>query len=111
MIRWQNIHEEGCAVTRERRDLLSDLAARPDDEALLGAVAEYDGNGDQEVENCDCGRVPFHEMLVHLNVSVPATDDRTSDEIGEAIAAALEVGSDDDSVRDLGVCVSLTDVV
>ena len=34
-------------------------------------------------------------ILVHLNVTVPDDDSRTFGEIGEAIEAALEVGSDD----------------
>jgi hypothetical protein len=42
-------------------------------------------------------------ILVHLNVSVPDGDERGADEVADAILAAIEVGSDDDSVRSLGV--------
>jgi hypothetical protein len=42
-------------------------------------------------------------ILVHLNVTVPWNDERNPDEIADAILAAIEVGSDDDSVRSLGV--------
>lgn len=55
---WEVIHDEACAVTRERRDLLADVAKAandPDQLAYLhGAVVEYDKGGDQEVENCTC---------------------------------------------------------
>lgn len=50
-------------------------------------------------------------FLVHLNVSVPSGDTRTEQEIKEAIEGALSVGWDDDSVRELEVCVVLTEQV
>jgi hypothetical protein len=40
-------------------------------------------------------------ILVHLNIEVPDTDTREADEIGEALVAAVHVGSDDDEVREL----------
>ena len=42
-------------------------------------------------------------ILVHLNVTVPDSDKRNADEVADAILAAIEVGSDDDSVRELGI--------
>jgi hypothetical protein len=43
------------------------------------------------------------EILVHLSVELTNSDLRTPDEVADAILAAIEVGSDDDSVRNLGV--------
>ena len=44
-------------------------------------------------------------ILVHLNVDAPDSDERTPDQIADALLGALEVGSDDDSIRDLkAVC-------
>jgi hypothetical protein len=51
------------------------------------------------------------EVLVHLNVEVPATDTRSADEIANAVMGALEVGQDDDSVRDLKIVCPLADEV
>jgi hypothetical protein len=42
-------------------------------------------------------------VLIHLNVQVPDGDERNADEVADAILAAIEVGSDDDSVRALGI--------
>jgi len=42
-------------------------------------------------------------ILVHLNVTVPDEDDRTADKIADALLGAIEVGSDDDSVRGLAI--------
>jgi len=50
-------------------------------------------------------------VLVHLNVEVPESDTRTAEEIGGAIYGALEVGSDNDAVRDLDIAVALTDEI
>jgi hypothetical protein len=50
-------------------------------------------------------------ILVHLNVEAPAADERGADEIADAILAAIEVGSDDDSVRDLTVAAPLAEEV
>lgn len=50
-------------------------------------------------------------ILVHLNVTVPDDDSRTFGEIGEAIEAALEVGSDDPTVSGLVVHVTLVDEI
>lgn len=38
---------------------------------------------------------------VHLQVEVPAGDERTPDQIANALLIAFEVGADDDTVRDL----------
>lgn len=51
----------------------------------------------------------MREVLVHLNVEVPDTDTRTADEVADALLGAFEVGSDDDSVRDLVVCCPLAE--
>ena len=53
----------------------------------------------------------MREVLVHLNVAVPLNDERGADEIAAALRAAIEVGSDDDSVRDLTVVVALVEEV
>lgn len=50
-------------------------------------------------------------VLVHLNVTVPPADTRSADEIAQAILGALEVGSDDDSVRDLTVEATLSEAI
>lgn len=50
-------------------------------------------------------------ILVHLNVTVPDDDIRSADQIGDAIEAALEVGSDDPSVSGLEVHVVLIEEV
>jgi hypothetical protein len=50
-------------------------------------------------------------VLVHLNVSVPADDARSADEIGTVILSALEVGSDADEVRNLDLSVVLVEEV
>lgn len=50
-------------------------------------------------------------VLVHLNVGVPDDDTRTAGEIAEALLGALEVGSDDDSVRDLDVTAPLAEQI
>lgn len=58
--RWENQHDPECPITQERRDLLAALrAAQAANDAgrvaaLEGAVVEYDGGGDQEVEGCTC---------------------------------------------------------
>lgn len=48
-------------------------------------------------------------VLVHLNVEPAGDDARNADDIADAIMAALEVGSDDDSVRGLAVSVTLAE--
>lgn len=50
-------------------------------------------------------------VLVHLNVQVPDYDNRTADEVGGAILDALDVGSDDDAVRNLLVECPLVEEV
>lgn len=50
-------------------------------------------------------------VLIHLNVEVPDEDERDPEAIGQAISGVLEVGQDDDSVRDLVIFVALTDEV
>lgn len=51
------------------------------------------------------------QVLLHVNVTVPDDDPRDAGEIAEAVAAALEVGSDDDSVRDLEIVIPLAEEV
>jgi hypothetical protein len=48
-------------------------------------------------------------ILVHLNVELSDDDPRGANEIAETILAAIEVGSDDDSVRGLTVCAPLAE--
>jgi len=50
-------------------------------------------------------------ILIHLNVTVPDDDDRTTDEIIAAVCAMIEVVSDHDSVRDLAPTVVLAEEV
>lgn len=50
-------------------------------------------------------------ILVHLSVAVSESDKRTADEIADAIQAAYEVGSDDDSVRNLRVTAVLAEEI
>lgn len=50
-------------------------------------------------------------ILVHLNVAVPADDDRSAEEIADALMAALEVGGDDESVVRLLPTVALAEEI
>ena len=50
-------------------------------------------------------------ILVHLNVSVPDGDERGAVEIKDALLGALEVGSDDDSVRELKIEAPLAEEI
>ncbi len=60
-------------------------------------------------------------ILIHLNVEAPDTDKRNSDEIGDFILAALEVGlegapgslasGDELTTNDLVVCCPLSEEV
>lgn len=50
-------------------------------------------------------------VLVYLNVEVPEADDRSADQIADAILAAIEVGSDADEVRDLAVVCPLAEEI
>lgn len=50
-------------------------------------------------------------ILVHLNVTVPEGDDRSMEEIVAAIEGALEVGSDDESVRSLEIVTALAEEI
>ena len=48
-------------------------------------------------------------ILVHLNVTAPDSDTRDAGEIAGALLGALEVGQDEDSVRELTVEVALAE--
>lgn len=50
-------------------------------------------------------------ILIHVNVEVPGDDHRSRDEIVAAVLGSIEVGSDDDSVRDLKVTLPLVEEV
>ncbi len=50
-------------------------------------------------------------VLIHLNVDVPTGDGRSADQVADAILAAIEVGSDDDSVRDLTLHLPLAEEI
>ena len=54
---------------------------------------------------------PKRTVLVHLNVEVPAADQRDATEIASALMEALEVGSDDESVYHLRPTVALAEDV
>jgi hypothetical protein len=56
------------------------------------------------------GFVP-RTVLVHLNVEAPESDTRTADQIADALMGALEVGADDDSVRELSVTAPLAEEI
>ncbi len=51
------------------------------------------------------------EILVHLNVTAPSGDKRNANQIADAILAAIEVGQDDDSVRDLEIVCPLAEAI
>ena len=53
----------------------------------------------------------MREILVHLNVEAPDSDTRTADEIAAAIMAALEVGSDDESVSALIIVPAMSEEI
>lgn len=65
---------------------------------MLAAAAERQQRFAEERRGVRCGGwnldevEPRRTVLVHLNVEVPAVDERNADEIGDAILAALEVG-------------------
>lgn len=61
--------------------------------------------------NASCGLCRRRIVLVHLNVQPPAGDHRNADEIADSLMAALEVGSDDDSVRTLNVCLTFAEEI
>jgi hypothetical protein len=50
-------------------------------------------------------------ILVHLHVEAPDDDTRTPDEIADAVGGAIEVGSDDDSVRGLTFSIPLAEEI
>lgn len=50
-------------------------------------------------------------ILLHLNVVVPDDDGRDTPEIVRVIEAAIEVGSDHDTVRNLVIETVLAEVV
>lgn len=50
-------------------------------------------------------------VVVHLNVGLPVGDARSADEVRDAILGAVEVGQDDDSVRDLDVTCPLAEEI
>jgi hypothetical protein len=51
----------------------------------------------------------FRVVLVHLHVEVPRSDTRDADAIADAIGGAIEVGSDDDSMRGLTIAIPLAE--
>lgn len=51
------------------------------------------------------------EVLVHLNVAVPAGDERDADQIRDAVMGALEVGSDADELRGLEIVCPMAEEV
>lgn len=51
------------------------------------------------------------EVLIHLNIELLRGDQRSVEEIVTAISGALEVGSDDDSVRGLKIEIPLAEEV
>ena len=50
-------------------------------------------------------------FLIHLHVEAPADDDRDADQIAEAVAAAIEVGSDDGQMLGITISVPLAEEV
>jgi hypothetical protein len=50
-------------------------------------------------------------VLVHLNITVPAGDDRDANQIKDAILGALEVGADHETMHGLHIAVPLAEVV
>lgn len=70
---------------------------------------EPDAHGDLYVDEVLQEGPSVREVLVHLNVTVPEGDSRTADEIADAILAAIEVGSDNEAVRGLGIVCPLAE--
>lgn len=68
-----------------------------------------DAHGDLYVDEVLQEGEGGRETLVHLNVAVPDGDSRTADEIADALLAAIEVGSDNEAVRDLKVVCPLAE--
>jgi hypothetical protein len=66
---------------------------------------------DDEQNDEDATPPDKRTILVHLNVEAPASDQRSADEIADALLAALEVGSDDDRVRDLKVVCPMAEAI
>ena len=54
---------------------------------------------------------PKRTVLVHLNVEVPAKDQRDADEIASALMEALEIGSNDESFDHLITTVAMAEDV
>ncbi len=54
---------------------------------------------------------PRRVILIHLNVELLRLDERSVEEIVSAISGALEVGSDDDSVRGLNISIPLAEEI
>lgn len=50
-------------------------------------------------------------VLVHLNVEVPDGDERSVEEIESAVRGALEVGSDHELVKSLGIEITLSEEI
>lgn len=68
-----------------------------------------DAHGDLYVDEVLQEGPSVRTVLVHLNVQVPESDTRSAERIGDAIMAAIEVGSDDDAVRGLDLVLALVD--
>lgn len=86
---WQILHASDCPVTAQRAALLVEIAeaeSAGDDQrvaSLRGAEIEYDLGGDQEAEECRCGR--YNAITVQITA-----------EQAEALHALIGDALDDD---------------
>lgn len=106
---FENVHEDGCAVTRERGEVLAILRATesfsgPEVERMravyLGALREYDGHGDQEVENCTCSTTVAVEIPYELTTGTLHMEAGPDDWAGESLhwlAAEWDTARADDA--------------
>lgn len=84
---------------------LYDIAVpRPTTDEILDAAADL-------IDARAPKRAAKRTILIHLNVALPATDPRTTEQIVAAVAGAIEVGSDDESLAGLDIAVLLAEEI
>jgi hypothetical protein len=112
-------------VSDEKRYLVArfDVTEMTDEEIghLAGNVeAQSDRNKDPdwyypgcpvEVTMPDGWESKPRTVVLHLNITVPNDDSRATTAIADAVMGAIEVGKDDDAVRDLRIVDALAEEV
>lgn len=117
-----NIHDDVEVLnmtTRTYMDVRFDVTDLSDAErAGLAMEVVVQGESSDDHPTVEVGEIEWNEVeveartvLVHLNITVPAGDERSAEAIGELVQAAYEIGSDDDLVRGLDVAVALAEEV